>query len=125
MLGKSSFPEEANQSANVHRKTREHKRIVDWAQHGYVTSAWTQSPTGCSRFNYLPPPLPGIGGGMPIEVAKNAGAERLEAENVAAFAAEIFRSPIAPVSTSKTRATTDRHLDIDPPEGKLTRREYM
>jgi hypothetical protein len=62
---------------------------------------------------------------MPIEVAKNAGAERLEAENVAAFAAEIFRNPIAPVSTSKTRATTDRHLDIDPPEGKLTRREYM
>jgi hypothetical protein len=62
---------------------------------------------------------------MPIEVAQIAGAERPEAENVAAFAAEIFRNPIAPDSTSKTRATTVRHLDIDPPDGKLTRGEYM
>jgi hypothetical protein len=62
---------------------------------------------------------------MPIEFAQITGAEMVEAENVVAFAAEIFRSPIAPVSTSKTRATTVRHLDIDPPEGKLTRGEYM
>ena len=71
------------------------------------------------------PPPRGIGGAGPIAVAQNAGAERFEAENVAAFAAEIFRSPIAPVNTSNTRATTVRHLDIVPPEGKLTRGEYM
>src|SRR5579863_6880292 len=70
----------------------------------------------------LPPPF-GIGGVGPIAVAQNAGAERLEAENVAAFAVAIFRSPIAPVNTSNTRATTVRHLDIGPPEGKLTRRD--
>src|SRR5487761_107943 len=56
-----------------------------------------------------------IAGGTPGPMLQIAGAEILEAESVAAFA-EMFRSPIAPVSTSKTRATTVRHLDIRPPD---------
>jgi len=71
------------------------------------------------------PPPRGMGGAGPIAVAQNPGAERLEAESTAACVAVIFRSPIAPVSTNKTRATTVRHFDISPPEGKLTRGEYM
>jgi hypothetical protein len=52
------------------------------------------------------------------------GAETTEAEELTAFAPAISRSPIAPDNTSNTKATTVRHLDIDPPDGKLTRREY-
>ena len=71
------------------------------------------------------PPPRGIGGAGPIAVAQNPGAERLEAESTAACAAVMFRIPIAPVSTNKTRASTVRHFDMSPPEGKLTRGEYM
>ena len=49
----------------------------------------------------------------------------LEPAEVEACVTAIFRSPIAPDNTSNTNATTVRHLDINPPEGKLTRREYM
>jgi hypothetical protein len=69
--------------------------------------------------------VPGpIAGGVPGPILQIAGAEIPEAESVAAFA-EIFRNPTAPVSTNKTRATTVRHLDIRPPEGELTRGQYM
>jgi hypothetical protein len=71
------------------------------------------------------PPLPGIGGAGPMAVVQIAEDERLEAENVAAFPATMFRSPIAPIRTSNTKATTVRHLDIHPPRRKLTRRNYM
>jgi hypothetical protein len=67
-------------------------------------------------------PGPIASGGVPGPILQIACAETLEAESVAAFAAETFRSPIAPVRTSNTRATTVRHLYIRPPEGKLTRR---
>jgi hypothetical protein len=44
---------------------------------------------------------------------------------VAAWATAIFLSPIAPVNTSNEKATTVRHLYMTPPDGKLTRRDYM
>jgi hypothetical protein len=50
---------------------------------------------------------------------------RTEFDEVAEFVAERFRSPIALDNTSNAKATTVRHLDIDPPSGKLTRGEYM
>ena len=39
-------------------------------------------------------------------------------------AATMFLSPIAPVSTSNTSATTVKHLDMAPPVRKLTRGDY-
>src|SRR5580692_6098314 len=60
---------------------------------------------------FPPPPVDGTG---PPPMAQIAWAERLEAGEVAAFAAVRFRSPIAPANTSRTRATTVRHLDILP-----------
>ena len=69
-------------------------------------------------------PGPIATGGVPGPILQIAGAEILEAESVAAFA-EKFRNPTAPVSTNKTRATTVRHFDIRPPEGELTRGQYM
>jgi len=52
-------------------------------------------------------------------------AERLEPETVAAFEVATFRRPIAPDNTSNANATAVRHLDMYPPDGKLTRRDYM
>jgi hypothetical protein len=42
MLGNGPFLEEVNQRAKVRGKTGEHKRVVNWAQHGEIASAWTQ-----------------------------------------------------------------------------------
>ena len=60
----------------------------------------------------------------PGPFAQIAGADTVEAEDVAALVAR-FRSPMAPDNTSRTKATTVRHFDICPPDGKLTRRKYM
>jgi hypothetical protein len=65
-----------------------------------------------------PPPPRGEGNGRPCIV-------RLESDEVAACATAIFRSPIAPDKTSNVKATSVRHLYIDPPNGKLTRRDHM
>jgi len=50
---------------------------------------------------------------------------RLETEEVAECVTAMFRSPIAPERTSNAKATTVRHLYIDPPNRKLTRRDHM
>jgi hypothetical protein len=71
----------------------------------------------------LPPPGGG-GGGAPGPFAQIAEDVTFEAE-VAANDDAIFLSPIAPVNTNKANATTVRHLDISPPSGKLTRKDYM
>ena len=62
--------------------------------------------------------LHGGGKGLPCIV-------KLETVDVAAFATAIFLSPIAPVSTINEKATTARDLYICPPDGKLTRGQYM
>ena len=54
------------------------------------------------------------GGDGPGPCAQIAGAERLAADGVVAPEATIFRSPIAPVRTSNTSATTVKHLDMSP-----------
>jgi hypothetical protein len=46
---------------------------------------------------------------------------RLETDEVAECVTAMFRSPIAPDNTSNAKATTVRHLYIDPPNRKLTR----
>ena len=62
-----------------------------------------------------PPPPVGIG---------KPDAIRTDADDFAECVA-IFRKPIAPDNISNAKATTVRHFDIDPPDRKLTRREYM
>ena len=61
-------------------------------------------------------------GGTPPPIANIAGPE---AEEATAVDAATFRSPMAPDKTSNTKATTVRHLYISPPDGKLTRGDYM
>ena len=65
-----------------------------------------------------PPPLPVPGIGRPW-------AKRTVPDELAECIAAIFRNPVAPDNTSNTKATTARHFDIYPPDGKLTRRQYM
>ena len=55
-------------------------------------------------------------GGVPGPIAQ------VGADTVAA--ATIFLRPIALARTSKTSATTVKHLDMSPPERKLTRGDY-
>jgi hypothetical protein len=82
---------------------------------------------GIGRPETLPP---GFGIGRPETLPPGFGigrpdAIRTELDESAEYVAAIFRSPIAPDNTSNANATTVRHFDIDPPDGKLTQREYM
>jgi len=72
---------------------------------------------------------PGFGIGRPETLPPGFGIGRPDAiktgDEFAEYVAAICRSPIAPDSTSNAKAATARHFDIDPPDRKLTRREYM